>query len=86
MSTRLFRVALVALLAAAAVGCGNQQSPTPAAVNANTPDATIRKSAELLKQNDIAGVMQNALPPADYEKVKADWAKANNERDRKSVV
>jgi hypothetical protein len=80
MSTRLFRVALVALLAAAAVGCGNQQSPTPAAVNANSPDATIRKSVELLKQNDIAGVMQNALPPAEYEKVKADWTKANNER------
>ncbi len=80
MSTRLFRVALVALLAAAAVGCGNQESPKTAAVNANTPDATIRKSAELLKQNDIAGVMQNALPPADYEKLKADWSKANNER------
>ena len=80
MSTRFVRVALIALLAAAAVGCGNQQSPTPAAVNANTPDATIRKSAELLKQNDIAGVMQNALPPADYEKVKTDWTKANNER------
>ncbi|HEX5124384.1 MAG TPA: hypothetical protein VFV97_14170 [Rhodanobacteraceae bacterium] len=80
MSTRLFRVALVALLAAAAVGCGNQESPKTAAVNANTPDATIRKSADLLKQNDIAGVMQNALPPADYEKLKADWSKANNER------
>jgi hypothetical protein len=80
MSTRLFRVALVALLAAAAVGCGNQESPKTAAVSANTPDATIRKSADLLKQNDIAGVMQNALPPADYEKLKADWSKANNER------
>lgn len=81
MSTRLFRVALVALLAAAAVGCGKQESPTaPAAVSANSPDATIRKSADLLKQNDIAGVMQNALPPADYEKLKADWTKANNER------
>src|SRR4051812_3644660 len=81
MSTRLVRVALVAFFAAAAAGCGNQQqSSAPVAVNANTPDATIRKSADLLKQNDIAGVMQNALPPADYEKLKADWTKANNER------
>ena len=80
MSTRLFRVALVALLAAAAVGCGNQQSPTPAAVNANTPEATIHRNVELLKAGDLGGLMQNALPPADYEKVKADWTKANNER------
>jgi hypothetical protein len=71
---------LIALLAAAAVGCGNQQSSAPVAGTASTPDATIRKSADLLKQNDIAGVMQNALPPAEYEKVKADWSKANNER------
>jgi hypothetical protein len=80
MSTRFVRVALIALLAAAAVGCGNQESSAPVAANANTPDATIRKSADLLKQNDIAGVMQNALPPADFEKLKADWSKANNER------
>lgn len=80
MSMRLVRVAFVALLAAAAAGCGNQQSSAPVATSANTPDATIRKSADLLKQNDIAGVMQNALPPAEFEKVKADWTKANNER------
>ena len=80
MSIRLVRVAFVALLAAAAAGCGNQQSSAPVATSANTPDATIRKSADLLKQNDIAGVMQNALPPAEFEKVKADWTKANNER------
>lgn len=80
MSMRLVRVAFVALLAAAAAGCGNQQSSSPVATSANTPDATIRKSADLLKQNDIAGVMQNALPPAEFEKVKADWTKANNER------
>lgn len=80
MSTRFVRVAFVALLAAAAVGCGKQESSAPVAASASSPDATIRKSADLLKQNDIAGVMQNALPPADYEKVKSDWTKANNER------
>jgi hypothetical protein len=79
MSTRLVRVALVALLAAAAVGCGNQESSAPVAASASAPDATIRKSADLLKQNDIAGVMQNALPPAEFEKLKSDWSKASNE-------
>ena len=38
MSTRFVRVALIALLAAAAVGCGNQESSAPVAANANTPD------------------------------------------------
>jgi hypothetical protein len=80
MSTRLVRAALLALLATVAAGCNNPQSSAPVAVNAATPDATIRKSADLLKQNDLAGVMQNALPPADFEKLKADWGKASNDR------
>jgi uncharacterized protein YaiI (UPF0178 family) len=75
------RAALVALLVAFAVGCGNQQSGAPtAAVNANTPDATIRKSADLLKQGDIAGLLENALPPAELAKLKADWGKDKDEK------
>jgi hypothetical protein len=81
MSTRVARAALVALLAAFTGGCGNQQSAGPVAVvTANTPDATVRKSADLLKQGDLAGLMQNALPPADFAELKADWGKAANEK------
>jgi hypothetical protein len=81
MSTRVARAAFVALLAAFAGGCGNQESASPvAAVSATTPDATIRKAAALLKQGDLAGLMQNALPPADFAELKADWGKAANEK------
>jgi len=81
MSTRLARAALAVLLVAFASGCGKQESNAPvASVSANTPDATIRKSADLMKQGDIAGLLQNALPPADFDKLKADWGKAANEK------
>ena len=76
MSTRLARAAFVALLRRSPCGCGNQQRPAPPSpVSASTPDATIRKSADLLKQGDLAGFMQNALPPADFAELKADWGK-----------
>jgi len=83
MSTRLARAAFAALIAAAFVsGCGKEESassPTVAAA-ATSPDATIKKSAELIKQGDIAGLMANALPPAEFAKVKADWGKDSNEK------
>ena len=76
MSKRLASVAFVALLSVLAAGCGNQQSGAPAvAVSANTPDATVRKNADLLKQGDLAALMQNALPPADFNELKAEWGK-----------
>lgn len=76
MSTRLVPVAFAALLAVFVTGCNNPQPGAPvAAVSANTPDATIRKNADLLKQGDLGGLMQNALPPADFAELKADWGK-----------
>ena len=81
MSTRLARAALAVLLAAFASGCGKQESSSPlAAIGANSPDATVKKSADLVKQGDVAALLQNALPPADYEKLKADWGKEANEK------
>jgi len=81
MSTRLARVALAALLVAFVSGCGNQQNASsPLAVSASTPDATIKKSVDLMKQGDVAGLLQNALPPADFAKLKADWGKDANEK------
>ncbi len=76
MSRRLVSVAFAALLALFVVGCNNQQSGAPAAVvSANTPDATIRRNVELLKAGDLGGLMQNALPPADFAELKAEWGK-----------
>jgi len=81
MSTRLARAALAALLVAFVSGCGNKDAANPAAVAiASAPDATIRKSADLLKQGDIAGLLQNALPAAEFAKMKADWGKDANDK------
>jgi len=80
----LVRTALAASLLVLVVGCGDKPAepgaPAAVALNANAPDTTIRKSADLLKQGDIAGLMQNAMPPADFAKMKADWAKNKNDK------
>jgi hypothetical protein len=81
MSARLATAAFAVLLAVFGSGCGKQESNAPvAAVAANSPDATIRRSADLLKQGDIAGLLENALPPADFAKLKTDWGKAADEK------
>lgn len=77
MSTRLVSAAFAAVLAVFVAGCDKQQSgAAPAvAVSAISPDATIRKNADLLKQGDLASLMQNALPPAEFAELKAEWGK-----------
>ena len=81
MSARFATITFAVLLAVLGSGCGKQEPGAPvAAVAANSPDATIRKSAALLKQGDIAGLLQNALPPADFAKLKSDWGKAKDEK------
>lgn len=81
MSTRLASIALSVLLVGFLGACGKQESTAPSMpAAASAPDATVRRSADLLKQNDIAGLLQNALPPADFDKLKADWGKAANEK------
>jgi hypothetical protein len=77
----LARAALAASLIVLVAGCNNPQQETASApVVASGPDAAIKKSVDLLKQGDIAGLMQNALPPADFEKAKADWTKDTNDK------
>jgi hypothetical protein len=81
MSLRLFRAAFAVLLAVSVGACDKQPSTGPAATAAaNTPEATIRKSADLLKHGDLAALMQNALPPADFAELKADWTRHANEK------
>lgn len=84
MFSPLLRTVLAVSLLAVVAGC-NQKSATDTtaasvASSATTPDAAIRRSAELLKDNDIAGFMQNSLPPAKFAKAKADWTKDANEK------
>ncbi|HEY6941268.1 hypothetical protein [Dokdonella sp.] len=76
----LVRAALAASLLVFFAGC--EQKPAETAVTAPaaaTPDAAILASVQLVKQGDIAGLMQNALPPADFAKAKAEWGKAKDQ-------
>jgi hypothetical protein len=76
MSKRFASVAFAALAALLVAACGKQESGAPAvAVDTNSPDATIRHNVELLKQGDLGALMQNALPPADFAELKAEWGK-----------
>lgn len=86
MLKSLVRTALCAALLVIVAACNkNPAEPTasaPAAIAASStaPDAAILASAALVKQGDIAGLMQNSMPAADFAKMKADWAKEKNEK------
>ena len=90
----IVRTVLAASLLVLAAGCEQKPAEAPPAAvvtNADTPDGAIRKSAALLKQGDVAGFMQNAMPPAAFEKAKADWtrdanAKPITEEDRQKFA
>lgn len=77
----MVRAALAAALLVCVAACGEKSATDTAVVaeNTSTPDGAIRRSAELLKAGDIAGLMAHSLPPADFEKAKADWSKDANE-------
>lgn len=80
MSTRLVRAAFAALLLLLVVACNKQEPAAPASAAVNTPDGAIQKTVALLKQGDVAGLMQNALPPADFAQLKADWGKDDDQK------
>jgi len=84
MFKSIVRATLAASLIVAVAACNKEQAgsaSSPAAVPvAATPDAAILRSAQLLKAGDLAGVMQNTLPPAEFEKAKADWMKDSKDK------
>ena len=79
------RIALLAALAAAAAGCNQQapsgtaSAPVAAPVAPSTPDATIAYSVKALRNNNLAALLENTLPPGELAKVKAEWGKGTQE-------
>jgi hypothetical protein len=83
MRSHLIRAAIAASLIVFVAGCNKPPGESGTAALpavATTPDAAIRRSAELLKQGDIASLMQNSMPPAEFAKAKADWTREANEK------
>lgn len=83
MSTKFTRVVLAAALGFALVGCGKDEPPAapPPAVAAKaaaTPEGAIMAPIAHLKSGNIDGLMQSVLPPEEYAKAKADYAKDMN--------
>lgn len=75
MPALLLRLLLVVSASLLAVACSREQAPAPAvpAVASATPEAAIRRSADLLKQGDVRGFLQNSLPPAEFERMQREW-------------
>ena len=83
MSVKFARIALIAALAAAGIGC-NQQTPSSASTTsalstaAASPDGAVMAAVKALRNNNVAALLENALPPAELAKLKADWSKDMN--------
>ena len=84
MHTKFLRSGLILALIAFAVGC-NQQPQTAAPVAtpapppaAAAPDASVMASVHALRSNNIAAMLDNALPARELAKLKADWSKEMN--------
>jgi hypothetical protein len=96
MQTSLIRVAFVAALAAAGLGCSQQNSSaptTPAAVAAATssPEGTITAAVKAVRENNVGALFEITLPTPELVKMKADWSKEMNkdpvtDEDRKQFA
>lgn len=74
MSNKLAHAVLIAAFIVLATACNRD---TGSAAGTDRPDAAILASARLARQGDVAGMIENMLPPAEFARIKAEW----NDRD-----
>ncbi|WP_114241410.1 hypothetical protein [Dyella sp. C9] len=71
--------AFVALLVLASVLAlvmtTHKSTPPPVVAGGETPEASVQQSVALIKAGDFAGFWKHALPPADYDTLRADWTR-----------
>ncbi|AIF46171.1 hypothetical protein [Dyella japonica] len=69
--------AFIALLVLATVAAlfmtTHKPAPAPVVVGGDTPEQSVQQSVALIKVGDFAGFWKHALPPADYDTLRADW-------------
>jgi hypothetical protein len=97
------RLTFAIAIALSAVGCGQNQSAPPQAGAApavvappviaatTSPDGTVLASVKALRANNIAALLDNALPAGEVTQLKADWSKNMNkdpvtDEDRKKFA
>ncbi len=59
-------------------GCSNDAGETPASLasSTDTPVEAVEAAAKHLRKGDLLAAMQVSLPPAEVERMKAEWATA----------
>lgn len=70
-----FIALLVLATAAALFMTSHKPAPAPVVAGGDTPEQSVEQSVALIKVGDFAGFWKHALPPADYETLKADWTR-----------
>jgi hypothetical protein len=71
-------VALLVLASVLALVMTSHRNTLPPAVvvsGGETPEASVQQSVALIKAGDFAGFWKHALPPADYDTLRADWTR-----------
>lgn len=53
----------------------HKPGPVPVVAGGETPEASVQQSLALIKAGDFAGFWKHALPPADYDTLRADWTR-----------
>lgn len=69
-------LAAIALLVVGLAGCGGKDAGDAAeAAKSMGPAETVVEQAKALREGDIVSLVKLAVPPAQYEKMKAEWPK-----------
>lgn len=63
---------LLSILALTAAAC-NRDSAGDAAGGSAGPAAAVQRSVELVRQSDLAGLIEHMLPPEEFARVKSEW-------------
>ncbi|MGB0135462.1 hypothetical protein [Dokdonella sp.] len=72
MFKTLARMTLLSILALAAAACNRDSASDGAGGNAG-PAQTVQRSVELVRQSDVAGLIEHMLPPEEFARVKTEW-------------
>ncbi|MEZ5462668.1 hypothetical protein [Dokdonella sp.] len=72
MLNTLARMTLVSILAVAAGAC-NRDSADGGTSGSDGPVETVQHSVELVRNGDLAGLIEHMLPPEEFARVKTEW-------------
>ena len=77
MSKFFAGITLLALLAVGVVAC-NRDSSSGATGDAAGPVQAMKTSIALARSGDFAGLIENMLPPIEFERVRSEWNSRTN--------